>query len=1152
MLGAIAVGAALAWAPAALAGEGDVHALVGQIRPQGLCRFEEPTLTAVNDESGEVYVYNRGDNYLDRFGPAAGSTPTRPEYECLGRQHAGKATFGEEGDEGLAVDNSPGSPARGTVYLVAPEEHQILKFRPAGGVFKSTGHIRKLKARFGEEEYEQEEFEAIYGLGVDGGGQLWVDGGERILTFAAEPSKLAAMPKEVFGNCSPRPGFAVSPNAKYLYLGREREGREGGCEEPTAIVKVPAATGELGEPPYKYQFEREPNSGVAVDGGSGDVYFGSVTNVSVFGGEGTFEGAGAQAGIQGQFIERFGSLEDDAGVAVDADTGEVFATDAQKDQLEAGEGLIDVYALTPVQSTPPVPAAELPDRRVWELVTPVNKHGGLVQPPDPSYGLIRAAQHGGAIAYTSSTPIVAEAPSSRAPEASTDLSRREGGSWSTEDLGTPRSNVPVGAKEENGTEYKAFSSDLSTALVQPAMGAFEPDEPPLSPEATETTDYLRDIEPSAGACVPVPSSCYQALVSPGDDLTAMPFGDRFEWLYATPDSHHVVLSSSVALTGEGAVGSGEEALYEWNYVPPSHTGEPPSGALDRISIAPAGEEAAAGGEPRLGESPGAGVQASIRNAVSDDGSRAFWAGTGRELYVRDVPKGETLRIDTPEAGQDPTEARAVFRIANTEGTRVFFTDGSRLTADATSDEEEIERGEAGQEYLSEDLYVCELGEQTDKLGCIGGLTDLSADVASPDESASVQGVVGASEDGSTIYFVADGDLAPGAGPGHCGAGITPTEQDEEREGKGGVLTCNLYVAHRGEDGWEQPRFIARLTERDRSDWSATLPAEGLTSRVSPDGDYLAFMSSTSLTGYHNRDADSGVADEEVYLYDLGTDRLVCASCDPTGAPPVGLHESPREVPPLIDEHSTWQDQSLAANISGWVGASQYTGSYLARNLSDSGRLFFNGVDPLVPAARNGKADVYEYEPDHVGTCGSESGCIALISSGASDQESAFMEASEGGEEAFILTSAKLSAQDADTAYDVYDARVCSEASPCEGAPPVAEASRCATSPEEATCKPPATVAPALPAVAPSVQPGAGNSGVLHEFEERKPKVGPKKPTRAQLLAKALAKCKRIKRRKKRASCERSAQRSYGAKKASRGAGAVRARRSAGTRARPGR
>ena len=50
--------------------------------------------------------------------------------------------------------------------------------------------------------------------------------------------------------------------------------------------------------------------------------------------------------------------------------------------------------------------------------------------------------------------------------------------------------------------------------------------------------------------------------------------------------------------------------------------------------------------------------------------------------------------------------------------------------------------------------------------------------------------------------------------------------------------------------------------------------------------------------------------------------------------------------------------------------------------------------------------------------------------------------------------------------------------------------------------------------------------------ERKLTEGkPKKPTRAELLKRALKKCHKLKKRKKRRACERSARKRFGAKKA---------------------
>jgi hypothetical protein len=105
--------------------------------------------------------------------------------------------------------------------------------------------------------------------------------------------------------------------------------------------------------------------------------------------------------------------------------------------------------------------------------------------------------------------------------------------------------------------------------------------------------------------------------------------------------------------------------------------------------------------------------------------------------------------------------------------------------------------------------------------------------------------------------------------------------------------------------------------------------------------------------------------------------------------------------------------------------------YQDRYLLDSGRLFFDALDALVPQDSNGAMDVYQYEPPGVGDCATSSsiyssgsdGCVGLISSGTSSLESAFFDASENGDDAFFVTAAQLSYRDTDSAYDVYDARV---------------------------------------------------------------------------------------------------------------------------------
>ena len=73
----------------------------------------------------------------------------------------------------------------------------------------------------------------------------------------------------------------------------------------------------------------------------------------------------------------------------------------------------------------------------------------------------------------------------------------------------------------------------------------------------------------------------------------------------------------------------------------------------------------------------------------------------------------------------------------------------------------------------------------------------------------------------------------------------------------------------------------------------------------------------------------------------------------------------------------------------------------------------------------GVENVYEYEPAGVGGCGGSSGgCVALISSGTSHKESAFLEATPSGNDVFFLTAAQLAPAGHRRRFDIYDAREC--------------------------------------------------------------------------------------------------------------------------------
>ena len=726
------------------------------------------------------------------------------------------------------------------------------------------------------------------------------------------------------------------------------------------------------------------------------------------------------------------------------------------------------------------------DGRVWELVSPPNKKGALIE-PIAGFGndSIQAADDGDGIVYDTEGPAVGEDPASKSI-ISYVLSKRGTNGWSSVDIDVPRRSTGEGesaltlAGDIDGAEYPLFSPDLSLAAVEPTPSAT----PLLSSEATERTVYLRDNE----------NGTYLPLVTPSDVPPGTKFGGEekeavatlssfyMKYLTATPDLSHVLFESPFVLV-KGAVQEffrscgykcGSENLYEWN-----------AGRLQLVNILPNGEtayrSASAGGsrEPDVaGESNQLGLAA---RPISADGRWVVWTwgnaypiGTSFEgLYVRDLASEKTFKV----GGSDP-----LYQSMSTDGSRLFF----------------IENG---------DLYEFDTATDTQ--------TDLTADHGAGESNAAVQlNVTDVSEDGSYVYFIAKGVLAPGAASGED----------------------NLYMLHEDDGAWSTA-FIATLSPQDEKSWGEKITdvelgqgvaLERISSRVSPDGRYLTFMSDRPLTDYDNRDANSGQPDEEVYLYDGLEHRLVCASCNPTGARPVGVLDAVA-AKLLVDANESWagdasygtENHWLAGSLPGWDYHNNGHASYQPRYLSDSGRLFFDSPDALVPQATNGLEDVYEYEPVGVGGaadgCSADNatfseradGCVDLISSGLSAGESAFYDASEGGDDAFFVTAARLTAADYDTSYDVYDAHVCTEAAPCASEPvsppPCSSGDSCKAAPSPQ----PELFGPA---------PSATFSGTGNVVEETSKSVVKRKP-------KAKAKRRKYTKHKKRRTKGKKAMRS---------------------------
>jgi hypothetical protein len=319
-----------------------------------------------------------------------------------------------------------------------------------------------------------------------------------------------------------------------------------------------------------------------------------------------------------------------------------------------------------------------------------------------------------------------------------------------------------------------------------------------------------------------------------------------------------------------------------------------------------------------------------------------------------------------------------------------------------------------------DLYRHTL-EGRDGCAYLGGcLEDLTPD-SSGLNGAEVQGVLGASADGSHVYFAANADL-DGSDPARSGNCHGPSSKT------GG--SCSLYLWNEGD-----VQLVARLRLgggvdfSDAIDWlqspigkvgGGTASFVQKSSFLSPDGETFAFRSAANPTEI----ATEGMPQYYRYHVDQG---LACLTCSPSGAGGGGSLQSARVNNGLqAYRSSSLQSHHLSA---------------------DGDRFFFESTSALVAGDINGASgcpnvgsgsqeffscqDVYEWEAPGSGTCTeggpayspANRGCLYLISTGTSEYPSFFVDASASGNDVFFLTRDQLVGQDTDSLQDVYDARV---------------------------------------------------------------------------------------------------------------------------------
>jgi hypothetical protein len=590
-------------------------------------------------------------------------------------------------------------------------------------------------------------------------------------------------------------------------------------------------------------------------------------------------------------------------------------------------------------------AANLPDGRAYELVSPPDKGGSdVIQQtakthvsPDGNGVTFSAV---GAFGDLQGTSFDTEYVSHRTGVPGTS-------GWSTSGINPPGASdtFPAAASSNTPSFVNAFTPDLSFAVYQ----SWHPltDAPNVAEfenlyridglgGGSETATLMSDsvAPPLANWSANVKLLIQPALVGASSDL------------------RHVVFESPLALTTDAAPYQGffcvflgfgcATQLYENANGTVRLVGRIPNGTdtCDDSNNAPACVSA---------ESSQAGISATARRysqqMVSQDGRRVFFqvpaGGESGAIYMRE---DGVRTVQLAPNGQ--------LWAASADGSRVFFITSDSLITDDT---------DAGP-----DLYMYDANTPARPLTLISASTFANGNAG---------GVFGVSADGHYVYFVCDGQLLAGEPPADLGG---------------------LYVWHDGSLAYIGTLHDAGEVKSNGPRTEFTVEGTTSTSRVSPDGQHLLFMTRNDA-GFRGRGGFAGydhAGYRELYLYSAVTGRLVCASCNPSG---------------IAATADALTDQRKGAAVSAKT-------SKLSHALSDDGnQVFFSTAEALVSDDTNGRPDAYEYDAVR--------GTVHLISSGTDSSPSYFVDASNDGSNAFFVTRQRLVGWDVDNSYDLYDARI---------------------------------------------------------------------------------------------------------------------------------
>ncbi|HEU0250856.1 MAG TPA: hypothetical protein VFR48_09045, partial [Solirubrobacteraceae bacterium] len=471
------------------------------------------------------------------------------------------------------------------------------------------------------------------------------------------------------------------------------------------------------------------------------------------------------------------------------------------------------------------PSSELPDGRVYELVSPANKHGSEagadVRVAGSSWLTVKpslASPDGNAVAFGGTGPA-AEVNASGLSEYF--VAERTVGGWKSRSTTARMLRLNEITAAVDHPEYLDYSRDLSHLAYWQKRGSL-----PEGPFGSAANVYLMGSNP-----LEAPTWLLRSVASPSmEEYEHEHSGAGVTVLGMTPDASVVYFAYGKHLfpVDETRVGWG---IYESRFGAVSEVGVLPDGSVPNGGALPAASAASIEGKSE----PSRIDPASFDNQVSEDGRRLFFVAAG-QLYVHELAADGSERTVLVSASQLPGHMGE----ASADGASLF----ENRTRGLENDEFSKKENPPTYAYASPDgshVVFQSVDHLTTAAPADGSLKVYDFDVDTETleylPGVSLGGVVTSAKDGSSFLFVDGTNASPElklwtAGP--SGGDVRPIVQ----------LSAGAFVGP---------------------------------GRTVAGGSVIVFQAQGPVPGVANS------ADEQIYRYDVRSDGLTCVSCPPAGA-----------------------------------------------------------------------------------------------------------------------------------------------------------------------------------------------------------------------------------------------------------------------------